>query len=152
MTDLRNHEVIHREVLRTALNSVVDEDMVIPELEFDFSEANVDFSDRTSVLNTALLLEDTGVSAYNGAGKLISNADYLLVAGQIVSVEARHASAIADLINPGSTDFARNDVLVDLGGSGVAYDKAQAPSEIIEAVVGLGVVQTPFTANNLPTE
>ena len=43
MTDLRNHEVIHREVLRTALNSVVDEDMVIPELEFDFSEANVDF-------------------------------------------------------------------------------------------------------------
>ncbi|MCC4227997.1 ferritin-like domain-containing protein [Zunongwangia profunda] len=152
MTDLRNHEVIHREVLRTALNSVVDEDMVIPELEFDFSEANVDFSDRTSVLNTALLLEDTGVSAYNGAGKLISNADYLLVAGQIVSVEARHASAIADLINPGSTDFARNDVLVDLGGSGVAYDKAQAPSEILEAVVGLGVVQTPFTANNLPTE
>ena len=35
MTDLRNHEVIHREVLRTALNSVVDEDMVIPELEFE---------------------------------------------------------------------------------------------------------------------
>jgi hypothetical protein len=43
-------------------------------------------------------LEDTGVAAYNGAGKLITNP--LFVTGRkIVSVEARHASAIRSLIN-----------------------------------------------------
>ena len=41
--------------------------------------------------------EDLGVSAYNGAGKLIENADYLLLVGKIVSVEARHASMVRRL-------------------------------------------------------
>ncbi|WP_417885605.1 ferritin-like domain-containing protein [Zunongwangia sp.] len=151
LTDLRNHEVIHREFFKTAITAAAGEEKTLPELEFDFSDA-VDFSDRQSVLDTALLLEDTGVSAYNGAGNLIQNPTYLLLAGKIVSVEARHASAIADLLNPGSADFARDGILVDVGGSGVAYDKATPPSEVLSAVVGLNVVKTPFTANNLPTE
>ncbi len=64
-----------------------------------------------SVLSTAKALEDTGVSAYNGAGAYISSADYLTLAGKIVSVEARHASAIRDLLNPKSADFAGDDVV-----------------------------------------
>jgi hypothetical protein len=35
----------------------------------------------------------------------------LLLAGKIVSVEARHASAIQCLINPNSADFAGDDVI-----------------------------------------
>lgn len=149
LEDLRNHEVIHREFFKTAINAAVESNKVLPELEFDFS--SIDFTSRSSVLNTAKLLEDTGVAAYNGAGKLLTNTDYLLIAGKIVSVEARHASAIRDLLNPLSADFAGDDVLVDLGGSGVAYDKATPPSDILAAVTSLNVVQTPFTANQLPT-
>ncbi len=149
LEDLRNHEVIHREFLKTAISSVAESNQVLPELEFDFSSVN--FTDRMSVLNTAKLLEDTGVSAYNGAGKLLSNTTYLLIAGKIVSVEARHAAAIRDLINPRSTDFAGDDVLVNLGGSGIAYDKATPPADILAAVKGLNVVKAPFTANQLPT-
>ncbi len=149
LEDLYNHEVIHREFFKTALGAATSSDMVLPELEFDFS--GVDFTSRDSVLGTAKVLEDTGVAAYNGAGKLIASTDYLLIAGKIVSVEARHASAIADLINPGSTDFAGDSVLVDLGGSGVAYDKATPPSDIITAVGATGFIKTKFTANNLPT-
>ena len=151
ITDLRNHEVIHREFFKTAITAAAGAEMTLPELEFDFSEA-VNFSDRNSVLTTAQLLEDTGVSAYNGAGNLIENPTYLLLAGKIVSVEARHASAIADLLDPGSTAFARDEVLVSIGDSEAAYDKATPPSDVLSAVVGLDVLQTSFTADNLPTE
>ena len=51
--------------------------------------------------------------AYDGAGYLIQNPDYLILAGKIVSVEARHAAYIRDLITPGS--FAGSDVIAANG-------------------------------------
>ncbi|CAM4033089.1 ferritin-like domain-containing protein [Gillisia limnaea] len=145
------HEVIHREFFKAAISDVAPND-ILPELEFDYG--SIDFDNRDSVLSTALLLEDTGVSAYNGAGKLIDVTAplgdvYLLLAGKIVSVEARHAAAFADLINPGTTAFARDGILVDLGGTGLSYDKALPPSEVIAAAGGF--ITTEFTANQLPT-
>ncbi|TSD63879.1 ferritin-like domain-containing protein [Inquilinus sp. KBS0705] len=95
LTDIRDHEVLHRDFFKAALGS-----NAIPKLEFDLS--SVDLSNRTQVLATAKLLEDTGVKAYDGAGYLIESADYLTIAGKIVSVEARHAALIANLITPGS--------------------------------------------------
>jgi hypothetical protein len=53
----------------------------LPTLEFQYP--NVNFNDRNSVLATAKALEDTGVAAYNGAGKYITNADYLVIAGKL---------------------------------------------------------------------
>ena len=151
-TDLRNHEEIHRAFFSTAIGAAVGDntDAKLPDLEFDLSA--VDFDSRDSVLQYAQILEDTGVAAYNGAGDLISDAGYLLIAGKIVSVEARHASAIRNLIKPGTAYFAGDDVLVDLGGSGVAYDKATPPADILAAVGDTGFITTEFTANNLPTE
>lgn len=116
LTDIRDHEVEHRDFLKEALA-----DGAIPDLEVDFSA--VDFTSRESVLTTAMTFEDLGVSAYNGAGKLIENVDYLAEAGRIVSVEARHAAAIRDLINPNSVSFAGDDV-VDENGLDVANDPA----------------------------
>ena len=78
-------------------------------LEVDFS--SIDFASRTSVLGAAKIFEDLGVAAYNGAGQFLESADFLLIAGKIVSVEARHAAAIRDLINPGSADFAGDDII-----------------------------------------
>ncbi len=147
-TDLYYHEVIHREFFKTALNSVAPPGKVAPDLEFDFS--SVDFSDRAEVLKFSQILEDTGVAAYNGAGKLLENLDYLLVAGKIVSVEARHASAIRNLIAPGTTNFA-SDILVTLAGTGPAYDEATPPLEVLEAVKATGFLQTKLITNNFPT-
>lgn len=146
LLDLYYHELIHRDFFSAAISSVAP-DGVLPTLEFNFNA--IDFNNRDQVLATAKVLEDTGVTAYNGAAQFLTNPDYLVVAGKIVSVEARHASAIATIINPGSVDFAGDNVLVDLGGSGLAYDGAKLPSEVLAAVVATGFVVTPFTANSL---
>jgi len=116
LTDIRDHEVEHRDFLKGALA-----DGAIPALEVDFS--SVDFTNRASVLGTAMVFEDLGVSAYNGAGRLIEDVAYLGEAGRIVSVEARHAAAIRDLLNPNSVSFAGDDV-VDENGLDVANDPA----------------------------
>ena len=146
LTDLYNHEVNHRDFFKAAITAAVgtNTELVLPTLEFDYG--NLDFSNRDQVLGTAKILEDTGVAAYNGAGKLIQNADYLLLAGKIVSVEARHASAIRTLINPGSADFAGDDIVNTMNG----LDAAMDPSAILAAVGATGFITTQFTANNLP--
>ncbi len=149
LTDLWYHEVIHRDFLKTALNSIASPGRVAPDLEFNFS--SVKFGDRDNVLLVSQILEDTGVSAYNGAGNLLESAEYLLIAGKIVSVEARHAAAIRDLIRPGTTYFAGDDVLVDLLGTGIAYDKATSPRDVLAAVAATGFLETKLITNNIPT-
>jgi rubrerythrin len=57
----------------------------------------VDFGDLTSedaFLKLAVTFEDTGVSAYNGAGPALEDKELLAAAGSIVQVEARHAAAV----------------------------------------------------------
>lgn len=104
MGDLEKHERAHREFFKVALGS-----NAIGDLEVDFSA--IDFNSRNSVLAAAKTFEDLGVAAYNGAGQFLESADLLLIAGKIVSVEARHAAAIRDLINPNSVDFAGDDII-----------------------------------------
>lgn len=133
-TDLYHHEVIHRDFFKAAISGATSN--VLPTLEFQYP--NVNFNDRNSVLATAKALEDTGVAAYNGAGKYITNADYLVIAGKIVSVEARHASAIRNLINPGSADFSGDDVINSNG-----LDLAKEPKDIV--MTAGGFIKTPFT-------
>ncbi|MEL1245664.1 ferritin-like domain-containing protein [Flavobacterium sp. DGU11] len=145
LSDLYAHEVIHREFFKAALTGALEDDTrVLPTLEFAY--ASVNFGNRASVLGTAKALEDTGVSAYNGAGRYIQNSEYLLLAGKIVSVEARHASAIRSLLNPGTDSFAGDDVVTTTQG----LDKAERPGLIIPQVAALNLIQTPFTANYLP--
>jgi hypothetical protein len=61
----------------------------VPEPKFNF-----DYSDTNGFLKLAQTFEDTGVSAYNGAGPMIKSKEVLGAAGSIVQVEARHAAAI----------------------------------------------------------
>jgi rubrerythrin len=55
---------------------------------------NFEYSDTAGFLKLAQTFEDTGVSAYNGAGPMIKSKEVLAAAGSIVQVEARHAAAI----------------------------------------------------------
>lgn len=137
LTDIRDHEIIHRDFFKAALGA-----NAIPSLEVDFSA--VDFTSRASVLGTAKVFEDTGVMAYNGAGKLIKDGGYLLLAGKIVSVEARHAAAIRDLLMPLSASFAGDDIIDNNG-----LDGAMMPSAILAAVAPY--IKTKVTGSNLPT-
>lgn len=134
--EIRDHEIAHRELFKKALGN-----SAIKDLEVDFSSIN--FSNRDSVLATAKAFEDLGVSAYNGAGKLLTNPDYLLLAGKIVSVEARHAALVRDLIANGS--FADNTV-IDANG----LDKSRTPAEVLE--IAKSFVKTKINAANLPKD
>ena len=144
LVDLYNHEVIHREFFKAALSGALPDPstQLLPSLAFNYGTLN--FNDRMSVLSTAKALEDTGVGAYNGAGKLLKNPDYLLLAGKIVSIEARHASAIRNVLNPGSADFAGDDIVDPTTG----LDSAKKPSEVLP--VAGGFITTAFTATYLP--
>ena len=135
LTDIRDHELAHRDFFKAALG-----DQAIPALEVDFSSIN--FSDRTSVLSTAKAFEDLGVSAYNGAGNLIQNPDYLVLAGKIVSVEARHAALVRDLIENGT--FANMEV-VDANG----LDVVRKPSEVL--AIAQAFIKTKINGSNLPS-
>lgn len=144
LNDLYYHEVIHRDFFKAALTGALPDPntQLLPTLAFNYGALN--FNSRTDVLATAKALEDTGVSAYNGAGKIFKSADYLLLAGKIVSVEARHASAIRSLINPNSADFAGDDVVNTTSG----LDVAQDPSKVLP--IAGGFITTKFTAMYLP--
>jgi serine-rich repeat adhesion-like glycoprotein len=52
------------------------------------------FTSDRAFLKLAQTLEDTGVSAYNGAAPAIKSGEVLAAAGSIVQVEARHAALI----------------------------------------------------------
>ncbi len=136
LTDIRDHEIAHREFFKVALGK-----KAIPGLQVNFTAIN--FGSRDSVLGTARTFEDLGVSAYNGAGQLLKNPDFLLLAGKIVSVEARHAATIRDLINPMSSAFSGDDT-VDSNG----LDKARTPAEVLAAAAPF--IRTPVTAKKLP--
>ncbi|TLU99416.1 ferritin-like domain-containing protein [Dyadobacter luticola] len=135
LTDIRDHEIVHREFFKKALG-----DKAIKGLMPNFSQ--IDFQSRTSVLGAAKLFEDTGVAAYNGAGKLIKDVNYLLVAGKIVSVEARHASAIADLINPNALEFANGQI------NEMGLEHAYSPSVILGGVAPF--IMDKVSGKNLP--
>ncbi|WP_343561354.1 ferritin-like domain-containing protein [Sphingobacterium sp.] len=134
-TDLRDHEIAHREFFKMALGA-----KAISSLEFDLSGIN--FSSRASVLATAKTFEDLGVSAYNGAGWLIKDPNYLLLAGKIVSVEARHAAWVRDMIDNGS--FANQEV-VDSNG----LDLAKSPSVVLSAAAPF--IKSKIDVKDLPT-
>ena len=118
MTDIRDHEVIHREFFKAALGS-----NAIQGLTPNFS--SIDFTTRSGILAQAKAFEDTGVAAYNGAAQYISDINYLGLAGKIVSVEARHAALIRDLIS-------NNTFADDLDAN--AKDIEKTPSAVVDIV------------------
>lgn len=132
LLDIKYHEVQHRELFKAALGSSND---------FTLSPTypGVNFRDRVSVLTAARTFEDLGVAAYNGAGQYLASGAFLTLAGKIVSVEARHAAVIRDLLAPGTNAF-----------SPTAFDDVFSPGKVAGAAQGfvvdrLGFANAPST-------
>jgi Ferritin-like domain len=82
-------------------------------------------SDPAKFAATAYVLENTGVHAYLGQAGNIKLPAYLLAAASIVTIEARHAGAIASINNaaiapsgPFDTGFSAAKVLAAVKGTG----------------------------------
>ena len=143
LQDLQQHEVVHREFFRQLLGSAA-----LPSIGFNTTTVGTKTATRDALLGTSQLLEDTGVAAYNGAGKYLTVAANLLVAAKIVSVEARHAAAIRD-IRDGTNGrlFAGDDVV----GSADGLDVKSEPSTVLASVTELDVLTTPLSIGTGPT-
>lgn len=85
LAQIRDHEGAHVETLTQVITDLGGEP--VAEGSYDFG-----YTDATTFLATAAALENTGVSAYDGAGSSITSPDLLTAAGSIVAVEARHAA------------------------------------------------------------
>ncbi|MDQ2771215.1 MAG: ferritin-like domain-containing protein [Bacteroidota bacterium] len=128
--EVAKHEALHRDFLKAAITRAAP-GQLIGDLTPVFTA--IDFTKASSVLGAAQTFEDLGVSAYNGAGKFLKNAAYLVVAGQIASVEARHAAIIRDFVAMGTfSDTADSNGL----------DLSRTPAEVLPLV-------QPFVAQTL---
>jgi serine-rich repeat adhesion-like glycoprotein len=84
---IASDEKQHVEALKATVKQLGGKPVAEPKFEFPYSGT-------AGFLKLARTFEDTGVSAYNGAGPMIKSKDVLGAAGSIVQVEARHAAAI----------------------------------------------------------
>ena len=82
-------ENAHVEALMGAITDLGGTPVKAPGVDFGDAFASAD-----SFLELGQTFEDTGVSAYNGAGPALESKELLATAGAIVQVEARHAAAI----------------------------------------------------------
>lgn len=109
---VRDHEGAHVDTLTQVITDLGGEP--VAEATYDFGYGD----DPRAFLTTAAALENTGVSAYDGAAQYIEDAGLLTAAGSIVAVEARHAAYLNLVI--GDSPFP------------AGFEMAKSPAEILE--------------------
>lgn len=121
LLEIRDHEGAHVD----ALTQVIQQRGGTPVAEgcYDFGSA---FSNANAFLATAQALENTGVSAYDGAIASLKNPELQTTGATIATVEARHASYLNDL--NGDDPFPN------------AFDTPKSMSEILQ-IAGQFIVQ-----------
>ena len=110
---IRDHEETHAETLAAVITDLGGEPVEMP--EFDFGDTT---QDPDAFLATAAALEDTGVSAYNGAIASIESPGLQTAGATVATVEGRHASFVRVL--NGEIGFPR------------AFDRARSREEVLE--------------------
>lgn len=124
---VRDHELAHVDYLKTALGSKAQ------------AKPTFDFADTTSNADkfraTSIVLEDTGVTAYDGQGANLTKKT-LAAAATIVSVEARHAAwirriAAGPAYAAGSSSYP----------APVAFNPAKTKAQVEAAVAATGFVK-----------
>ena len=116
------HERAHVAFLRKALGA-----KAVKKPRFDFKDT---VTNQQSFVQTARVLEDTGVSAYLGQVTNIKTKAILRAAGTIVTVEARHAAWIRDIIGNGRSPLP----------APASFDSPKTKRQILAAVKGTGFI------------
>ena len=117
------HEQAHVDALKSTLGA-----KAVKEPKFDFQGT----TGKDKFLQTAQVLEDTGVAAYQGQADRIKTPEVLAAAASILSVEARHAGWVRDIRG---------------GGKGVnpapdAFEEAKDMDAILSAVNDTGFIKS----------
>jgi hypothetical protein len=94
---------------------------------FDFKGANTNVE---TFMQTAEVLENTGVHAYSGQALNIKAAAYVKAAVSILTIEARHASVIGLLNEPAGNDIAPNG----------PFDTPYTAAKVLSAVKATGFI------------
>ena len=126
-TQVRDNEIVHRDVARRALGRRA---RAIPPFEFGETTAN-----NESFLTTALVLENNDVAALNGVGPLIRSRALLAVGGQIVSVEGRQAAWVRRIV------YGPEYAAAAEYPAPAAFDPGISPGQIVQAIRATGFVQ-----------
>ncbi len=152
MRALGSHEAAHVAFLRNVLgrNAIFQ----TQDLSFNNTGLAAILADRSQILNTAVALEDVGVHAYNGAGTKLTNPTFLLAAGSIVGVEARHAAGVRALLKRPTTEpdsdraVSDTELVSEINPfKGRAYDELYTPRQIVEIVSSLNILNNPITGS-----
>jgi rubrerythrin len=117
------HEAAHVAALRKTLGS-----KAVKKPSFDFKGTT---GKQATFLKTARVLEDTGVSAYQGQAPNIKAAAVLAAAGSILAVEARHAAWVRDIIGDKNALPAPD-----------AFNQAMSMSAVLSAVKSTGFIKS----------
>jgi len=117
-TVIGRHERAHVAFLRKALGKAA-----IKKPKFNFKDTT---TDSTKFLQTARVLEDTGVMAYAGQGPLLKTKALVVAALSIHSVEARHAAWVRDVLG--------------IPPAPASFDAPKTKAQILAAVKGTGFI------------
>ncbi|WP_316823845.1 ferritin-like domain-containing protein [Pedobacter miscanthi] len=126
LQEIGQHELTHREFFKRYLGVAA-----IGTLEFDFSATN--FTTREGVLGTAKTIEDLGVAAYNGVIAKAQELATIVLAGQISSIEARHAAWFRNLVSANSASDL-NDLALLGAVAANGLDVSLPPAKVLEQV------------------
>ena len=112
------HEQEHVDALRATIQQLGGTPVAMP--AFDFSGVP---GDPGEIVTFFQQVEAVGVSAYLGAAPAIKSDAVLEAALSIHAVEAEHASALADLVAPGTDLFAPS-----------AFESPRTPEQVLQIV------------------
>ncbi len=121
---IREHEDIHVDTLTSVIESLGGEP--VPEATYNFEQTA--FTSTQKFLKVARLLENTGVTAYDGAIAHIETAELLTAGATIATVEARHASYL--------------NLITEEVPFPDAFDTPVAPRDVFDAASGV-IASTP---------
>lgn len=150
-TDLRDAEVMHREVVRAFLGT---QRLPIVTGSINTTTLNTILSSKTNIITAAQTFESLGVSGLNGAGKYLQDSRNLAFAGKVASVEGRHLAALRELLPPAgvnpNTAFA-SDETIDSNGRDIKLEAGDVLRELMETnILRAGTLANP-PISNAPT-
>ncbi len=126
LDDLHDHALVHRTTLKFVLGTNAYDKSLTTPFPFDFTSLSL--TTRQGVWMGAQFFEELMLAAYAGAMRLLAGAANVALLTKIMSVEARHAAFVRDILVPGS--FANDDVVVSVNGLR-SVSVAKTPAQVV---------------------